>query len=151
MKARGTTTQRRHFEEVWEGQETDEGGVRRWKWRRGLTLEEELLSLQVLAPDLVEDAQTIFKEAVSDTLANVLTEDEAIALIILLGGVDLGSPREVYEALDSILHRGSGIIKSALAEEFRISVHLLLEKLERGMILDPESRSIQVSALPRRH
>lgn len=111
------------YEEVWE---------RRSPKRQ--TLEEELLTLQVLAPDMIEDLHSLFKEAVTDSLANTLEENEARALVMLIAGTNFESPYQVFAALDSILHEGSHILKDAIFEEFRTSVHLLLEKVERATI-----------------
>jgi hypothetical protein len=108
------------YEEVWECRSP-----------RRQTIEEDLLALQTLAPVMVEDLHSLFKEAVTDSFANILGENEARALMRLIAGTNFGSPDQVYEALDSILHEGAQILRKAIVEEFSTSVHLLLEKAER--------------------
>ncbi|MGD0478267.1 MAG: hypothetical protein ABSB29_08920 [Nitrososphaerales archaeon] len=80
---------------------------------------------------MAEDLHSLFKEAVIDSLANILGKNEARALLRLMARTDFENPPEVFEALDSILHGGSRILRDAIVEEFRVNVHLLLEKTER--------------------
>ena len=108
------------YEEIWE-----------CRFPKKQTIEEDLLSLQVLAPDMVEDLHSLFKEAVTDSLARILGENEARALTRQIAGTDFESPYNVFRALDSILHEGSRILRDAIVEEFRVNVHMLLEKTER--------------------
>lgn len=107
------------FEEVWES-----------RFPRRQTVEEELLDLQVLAPDMIEDLHALFKEAVTDSIANILDEYEARALTRVIADTGFESPHLVFEVLDSVLHGDSRIFKDAIVEEFRVSVHLLLEKVK---------------------
>lgn len=108
------------YEEVWE-----------CRLPKRQTVEEDLLSLQVLAPDMTEDLHTLFKEAVTDSLANILGQSEARTLMRLMARTNFESPYMVFEALDSILHGGSKILRDTIVEEFRVNVHLLLEKTKR--------------------
>jgi hypothetical protein len=103
------------------------------------TLEEDLLSLQALAPDMVEDLHSLFKEAVIESLANNLGRNEARALMRLMARTDFENPPEVFEAFDSIFYEGSQILRDAIVEEFRVNVHLLLGKTERriAQLVDP--------------
>jgi hypothetical protein len=94
-----------------------------------LTADEELLSLWALDPELARDLQTIFGEAVTDAIANLLPQDVARTLALEIGAKNFRSPRKVAEVLDSILRDGSEPLKHAIAEEFRKNVHLLWEKL----------------------
>lgn len=126
------------YHEVWIGQETNGGGGKIWMWMREQTLEEELLTLQVLASPNIQDLHSIFMEAVTDSLANILGENEAKALMILIRGTDL-TPYEVFSTLDSMLHEGSYVLKDAITEEFRANVHLLLEKVKRNVAEETES------------
>jgi hypothetical protein len=111
------------YEEIWE-----------CRFPKRQTIEEELFDLQALAPDMIEDLRSVFKESVTDSMANLLNEDEARALAKLIAESDFGNPQEVFDALDSILHGGSHVIKDAIVEEFRINVHLMLEKVRRGIV-----------------
>jgi hypothetical protein len=108
------------YEEIWE-----------CRFPKKQTIEEDSLSLQVLAPDMVEDLHSLFEEAVTDSLARILGENEARVLTRQIAGTDFESPYSVFRALDSILHEGSRILKDAIVEEFRVNVHMLLEKTER--------------------
>jgi hypothetical protein len=108
------------FEEIWE-----------CRFPRRQTIEEDLLTLQALAPDMAEDLHSLFKEAVTYSLGNILGENEARVLLRRIAGTDFESPYSVFEALDSILHGSSQILKDAIVEEFRVNVHLLVEKTER--------------------
>ena len=98
------------------------------------TVEEDLLSLQALAPDMAEDLHSLFKEAVTYSLVGILGANEARALVRQIAGTDLESPYAVFETLDSFLHGGSQTLRNAIVEEFRVNVHLLLEKTERKVI-----------------
>ena len=113
------TNERTLFEEVWE-----------CRLPKRQTLEADLFTLQGLAPDRLEELNSLFKKAVTDCLANLLDENEASALVILMGEANFETPQKAYETLDSILQGGSQILKSAIVEEFRASVHLLLKKEE---------------------
>jgi hypothetical protein len=111
------------FEEVWES-----------RFPRRQTVEEELLDLQVLAPNMIEDLHALFKEAVTDSIANILGGNEARALTRLVAETGFENPRLFFEALDSVLHGGSRIFKDAIVEEFRVNVHLLMEKVKRKTV-----------------
>jgi len=80
---------------------------------------------------MAEDLHSLFIEAVTDSLVRILGANEARALVRQLAGTDFESPCTVFEALDSILHGGSQILRDAIVEEFRVNVHLLLEKTQR--------------------
>jgi hypothetical protein len=114
------TKARTLYEEVW--------GCR---FPKRQTIEEDLLALQILAPDMAEDLHSLFKEAVTDSFANILGQKEARTLMRLMARTNFESPYMVFGALDSILHGGSQILRDAIVEEFRVNVHLLLEKTER--------------------
>lgn len=115
-----------------EGQEVSAGGGKDRMYNRNQTLEEELCTLQAFIPGITDDIRSIFKEAVTDSLWSMLPEREARALLRLIGETGFESPNDVYEGLDSILRGGSQILKNAIGEEFHASVHMLIEKVERG-------------------
>jgi hypothetical protein len=85
--------------------------------------------------DIEQDIRFMFREAVADSLTNLLDPGEARAIVVLMGGTNLEDPEKVYGALDSILQGGSHVLKDAIAEEFREKVDLLKRKLEG----DPDS------------
>lgn len=106
------------YEEVWEGSVS-----------KRHQMEAKAPCLQTFDLESAEeDLLVIFKEAVTDSLANILDRNEARALLILIGGTDFGSPTEVFQALDSILLEGSKILKEAITKEFLASADLLLRK-----------------------
>ncbi len=109
------------FEEVWE-----------CRFPRRQTIEEDLLALQTLAPDRIEDLRALFKEAVTYSLARLLGDKEARALVRSTGEASFESPPDMFATLDSRLHEGSQVLKAAITEEFRLNLHLLLEKIERN-------------------
>jgi len=108
------------YEEVWECRSP-----------RRQTLEEELFTLQALAPDTIEDLHRLFKKTVIDSLVSILGENGARAVVILTAGTNFESPSEVYAALDSIFQEGSQFLRRAIIKEFRTNLHLLLEKVEK--------------------
>ncbi|MGD0477395.1 MAG: hypothetical protein ABSB29_04405 [Nitrososphaerales archaeon] len=120
------------YEEIWE-----------CRFPKRKTLEEELLTLQALAPDMIEDLHSLFKEAVTDSLANILGQKEARALMRRMARIDFENPHMVFEALDSIHRDGSQILKDAVVEEFRANVHLLLEKVKWGSFTGSEQNRSQ--------
>ncbi|MGD0396162.1 MAG: hypothetical protein ABSB26_04545 [Nitrososphaerales archaeon] len=108
------------YEEVWES-----------RFPRRQTIEEELLTLQALAPDTIEDLHPLFKAAVIDSLVSILGESGARAVVILMAGTNFESPSGVYAALDSIFQEGSRFLRRAIVEEFSVNLHLLLERVEK--------------------
>jgi hypothetical protein len=103
------------------------------------SLEEELLALDALAPDCIRQLPRIFELAVMDSLTNILGEGEAIALSKLVGKSGLGEPNRVYTQLDLFLREGSGILKGAIQEEFRVKVHELYVRMIDQCVPVPEA------------
>lgn len=93
----------------------------------GQTMEEEIFSLNSLVPDLMEQLPVIFSESVINSVTSILGDATAEALIRHIGEDKLGSPAKVYESLDSFLQGGSGVLKGAILEEFRVKVHKLFK------------------------
>jgi hypothetical protein len=91
----------------------------------GQTLEEELFTLHVLLPSLVEELSSLFSESVFTSVTSILGEDLGEALIRGIGDESLVDPAKTYERLDSLLQDGSEILKAAIREEFRVKVHRL--------------------------
>lgn len=87
---------------------------------------------------MIEDLCSLFKEAVTDSLASILGENEARAVVILIAGTNFESPSGVFATLDSIFQEGSQFLRRAIVEEFRANVHLLLEKAKRGLFAGNE-------------
>ncbi|MDA4123941.1 MAG: hypothetical protein OK438_00630 [Thaumarchaeota archaeon] len=103
------------------------------------SLEEELIALNAVAPDHIEQLPRIFELAVMDSLTNIVGEGEAIALSKLVGKSGLGEPITVYAQLDLLLGEGSGILKGAIQEEFRVKVHELYVRMIDQFVPVPEA------------
>lgn len=97
------------------------------------TLEEEILTVNSLAPEMVARLPSLFSDSVIDSITNILGENSGEALIRNIGEESLMSPTETYESLDSVFHGGSEILKAAIREDFRVRVHRLY-----GIALDAE-------------
>jgi hypothetical protein len=91
----------------------------------GQTLEEEIFIVNSLAPDMVARLPSLFSDSVVDSVTSILGESAGEALIRSIGEERLMSPEETYASLDSMLHGGSEILKSAIREDFRVRVHRL--------------------------
>lgn len=106
------------------------------------SLEEELFDLNAADPDCIGQLPKIFEEAVMDSLTNILGEGEAIALSKVVGESGLGEPDTVYSKLDLFLHEGSGILKGAIQEEFRVKVHELFVRTFAQYVSLPEALAV---------
>jgi hypothetical protein len=106
------------------------------------SLEEDIVALNSMDPDMVVDLRSIFKEATRDASANILDEPTAQALMFHISNPNLESPYEIMTYLDSLLKEGSGILKAAIMAEFRVRVHervtLVRAKFEESF--DPSIR-----------
>jgi len=91
----------------------------------GQTLEEEILTVSSLAPDMIARLPSLFSDSVVDSVTNILGDGPGEALVRSIGEECLMSPEETYERLDSVFHAGSEILKSAIREDFRVRVHRL--------------------------
>ena len=91
----------------------------------GQTLEEEILTVNSLAPGMVARLPLLFSDSVIDSVTNILGENSGEALIRSIGEERLMSPEETYESIDSVLRGGSEILKAAIREDFRVRVHRL--------------------------
>jgi len=88
-----------------------------------LTLEEEILSLNEMAPEALAQLPELFAEAVVDSATKVLGEATGEAFIRHIGDRRLKDPNEVYSRLDSFLKEGSDAMKEAIKAAFRHRVH----------------------------
>ena len=90
-----------------------------------MTLEEEVLSLEQLAPHTLDQLPALFAESVVAVSTKVLGETTGEAFVRCIGDGKLRDPAEVYQRLDSFLLGGSGPIREAIMGEFRNRVHRL--------------------------
>jgi hypothetical protein len=91
----------------------------------GETIEEEILDLSLLLPDLSQRLPLLFADAALGTISKVLGESTGEALVRRIGDQYLGDPDQVYTGLDESLQGGAGFLKSAIQEDFRTKVHKL--------------------------
>jgi hypothetical protein len=98
-----------------------------------LTLEEEILSLQEVAPETLDHLPRLFAEAVVDSATKVLGAATGEALIRWIGDRRLRDPVQVYSRLDSFLMGGSDEMKHSIDQEFRRRVHGLY-RLAMGVV-----------------
>lgn len=110
-------------------------------------VELDIMELQVMAPEVVLHIPGIFREAVQDSLLNILGEDTAKALTIMVGEPALEDPDAVFSTLDSILRGpGSDILKGAIKAEFQVMIRRLLEKATLGHFAEMDSLSLEQEA-----
>jgi len=93
-----------------------------------LTLEEEIFSLQEVAPGILDHLPRLFAEAVVDSATKVLGTATGEALIRRIGDRRLKDPAQVYSRLDSFLMGGSDEMKHSIDQEFRRRVHGLYKQ-----------------------
>jgi hypothetical protein len=98
-----------------------------------LTLEEEILSLQEVAPETLDHLPRLFAGAVVDSATKVLGSATGEALIRYIGDRRLRDPAQVYSRLDSFLMGGSDEMKHSIDQEFRRRVHGLY-RLAMGVV-----------------
>ena len=104
---------------------------------RRQSMEEDVRTLHALVPDVSEELHSMFESAVATSLARMLPENRAEALRTLVRRSGSMAPYEVYSALESMFHEGSQILVDEIKEEFGVSIHSLLEQVERGFAADP--------------
>jgi hypothetical protein len=117
---------------------------------RRVSAEEELLTLWALDVNLADDLRSLFEEAVTDSLAEVLGTGGARTMAMLIGAKSFESPRRVSEALDAVFHEGSEVLKRTIAEEFRANLHLLCEKMKKNSIQESQVLVAPISGLSKR-
>lgn len=111
----------------------------------------DIMELEAVDPETAMTIPRVFRQAVQDSLLNILGEDTAKALTIMIGDSALTDPSAVFSTLDSILHDpGSEILKGAIRAEFQVMVRQLLERLTIGHFAQMDSQSLEQEALTRR-
>lgn len=90
-------------------------------------LEEELFTLNSVAPYLVEKLPGLFEEAVREALGQMLGMKESTGVLRWLHDADLGSRPEVFERLASRYGDRASPLMSKIDEAFERRVHNLLE------------------------
>ena len=91
----------------------------------GRTLDEEILTVDSLAPDMIALLPLLFSDSVVDSVINILGENSGEALLRNIGEESLRSPESTYESLDALFHNGSEVLKAAIREDFRVRLHRL--------------------------
>jgi len=103
----------------------------------GQTLDEEILTVNSLAPDMIARLPSLFSDSVVDSVTDILGENSGEALVRSIGEESLRIPEKTYERLDAMLHNGSEVLKAAIREDFRVRLHRLYT-----MVLDLKESSL---------
>jgi hypothetical protein len=90
-----------------------------------LSLEEEIMSLDSIAPSCMTQLPQLFAESVVDAAARILGDATGEALVRCIGDSKLKDPDAVYESLDTFLHSGSADVKKVIRRAFTSKVHNL--------------------------
>ncbi len=113
--------------------------IRAKSFRARLSLEEEILSLNSLAPRCLSQLPELFSESVVDAASRILGEATGEALVRCVGDSKLRDPDAVYDSLDSFLGGGAGDVKKVIQRVFAGKVHNLyritLEVVSRPRII----------------
>ena len=91
----------------------------------GQTLDEEMFTVNSLAPDMLAQLPLLFSDSVVDSVTNILGENSGEALVRSIGEESLRNPEKTYERLDAMFHDGSEMLKAAIREDFRVRLHRL--------------------------
>ena len=91
----------------------------------GLSLEAEIRSLNMLAPETLSQLPTLFAESVVKSCSNALGESSGEALVRRIGDERLGDPGSAFKKIDSMLKGGSDDLKKSIRLSFRARVHRL--------------------------
>ena len=113
-----------------------------------MTLEEEVLSLEQLAPHTLDQLPALFAESVVAVSTKVLGETTGEAFVRCIGDDKLRDPAEVYQRLDSFLLGGSGPIREAIMGEFRNRVHRLYRLTVQVAVESAAKHPRPVQAVP---
>ena len=91
----------------------------------GLSLEAEIRSLCLFAPETVSQFPKLFAEAVVEACSSIAGPSSGEALVRRIGDRSLQSPANTYKRIDVLLRGGSGTLRRAIEQRFRAKVHRL--------------------------
>lgn len=91
----------------------------------GMTIEEEIRSLNALLPEAVAQLPVLFAKSVANSCTSVLGEGPGEALVRRIGDHNLMIPAQAYGRIDTFLSTGSDMLKETIRQNFRDGVHRL--------------------------
>jgi hypothetical protein len=91
----------------------------------GLSLEAEIRTLCMLAPEIASQLRSLFAQSVVESCWSVAGASAGEALVGKIGDRSLEDRQEVYERITALLRGGSSILMRAVDQRFRIKVHRL--------------------------
>lgn len=94
----------------------------------GRTIDLEIMDLHSAFPDVAEHLPAVFEQCVISSVKNLLARKEARIILRLLKGIDLGSPDDVYSAIDRACPLGGSLLKTEIAAEFHGKVRNLFKQ-----------------------
>lgn len=92
-------------------------------------LEEEILSINAFAPDLLEHLPGLFEEAVRESLTIMLVPMESERVLASLNHVGLGNRPEVFRSLNSVYGHRASPLQKAVDRSFQGLVHDLARQV----------------------
>lgn len=90
---------------------------------RDETLEEEIFSINAIAPELLEHLPGLFEEAVRGSLTSMLGNTESKSVLASLSHVGLGNRLEVFRSLNSAYGHRASPLQKAVDRSFQALVH----------------------------
>jgi hypothetical protein len=98
--------------------------------KRGMNeLEEDLFTLNAIAPSLLKQVPALFEESVRESLSLMLGMKASKGAMRWFRDADLGSRPEVFERLASRYGDGASPLQIMIDQAFKRRVHELLEQL----------------------
>jgi hypothetical protein len=88
-------------------------------------LEQELFSINAVAPGVLEHLPRLFEEAVTESLTRILGARDASGILASLNRAGLGNRSEVFGLLDAICSHQASPLQKAVDRAFRTRVHNL--------------------------
>jgi hypothetical protein len=112
----------------------------------GASIEEELRTLNAMAPELLEEMPRLFKEAVVDSIRSEMGRKDFGLVLQSLPGIGPEHRPYVFRFLDSLYGDKARELEEAIDRRFRTEVRQLLRKAKRIesaslKMIDPSSRS----------
>ena len=93
------------------------------------TVEEDLLTLNAMAPDLLEHVPVLFEETVRGALSYMLGGKESGNVLAWFRGDELTNRQGVFARLASVYGERASPIQKMIDRVFGIRVHELLQQL----------------------
>jgi len=94
-----------------------------------LSVEQDLLALNAIAPDLLEHVPVLFEETVRGSLTYMLGAKESKGVLSWFRGHELASRQEVFARLASVYGDRASPLQRMIDRVFGMRVHELLQQL----------------------